>query len=118
MSLNKLCINCGHTPCLCRPWCPGKRQCIQPQHIHHHCAGPLIYTNEDNIGDRPCCGGLQKCQDKSGLRQWCSHTGKCPSSFSSIDYPPAPGQFKNYYDFLVKKEKYQSPRSVMGYGVI
>lgn len=98
------CPKCGQSPCMCRPWCPSKWQCLCDQHNQYHCAGPLIYTGEDNIGDRPCCMDLKKCTDPSGLRQWCSHTGKCPGEGVEQGYPPAPPPFQNYSNILVKEK--------------
>ena len=107
------CAKCGSNPCICRPWCPERRQCLCSQHVENQCAGPLAYTGEDDIGDRPCCSNLKKCVDKSGLRQWCSHTGKCPSGhIPAMGYPPMRPPFKKYYDFFVK-EGYSSKEGVL-----
>lgn len=114
MSVRK-CHKCNSAPCICRPWCPSQKQCLCSQHVEKHCAGPLIYTGEDSIGNRPCCQNLKKCSDKSGLRQWCSHTGKCPGE---VDYPPAPQPFTNYSDFLVKKENFTQRVSKSGQGIM
>jgi hypothetical protein len=93
---------------MCRPWCPGSRSCVGPQQLMRNCAGPLELTGEDNIGTRPCCGGMIKCQDQLGLRTWCSSTGKCPGNANqTFDYTTdAPQPFRNYSDKLVFKEKF------------
>lgn len=99
----RTCSKCGGAPCICRPFCPGKRQCCNTQHMQYNCAGPLILTGEDDIGSRPCCNGYKKCSDKHGFKKWCSHTGKCPGEESTWNYPPAPQPFTQYYDFLVQE---------------
>lgn len=114
MSVMK-CPKCGNAPCICRPWCPEQRQCLCSQHVETTCAGPLVATGQDNIGDRPCCGGLKKCSDKDGFRQWCSNTGKCPGDGATMEYPVQP--FKKYYDFFVK-EKFTSGRVKSGQGIL
>ena len=111
------CPKCGNTPCICRPFCPEQKQCLCSQHRESHCAGPLIYTGEDDIGNRSCCQNLKKCSDASGLRQWCSNTGKCPGE-GTLDYPPAPQPFKKYYDFFIKKENFTVGKSKSGQGIM
>jgi hypothetical protein len=93
------CSRCGRETCICRPWCPSSHQCCGPIFNQYHCAGPIKYTAEDNIGDRPCCGGLKKCSRWFGNSQvnYCSHDGKCGSEdMKYFDYPLAPPPFTKY----------------------
>jgi len=104
MSMRK-CPKCGIAPCMCgianSIWCPGKKQCVCTQHLNYNCAGPVIYTGEDNIGNRPCCSGLKKCMDNYG-NQWCSHTGKCGNEM----VPKKPVKIEKYKN--IRKERYTS----------
>lgn len=111
---SKQCPKCQEAPCICRPFCPGRKQCCGPQQLQPNCAGPLQFTGEDDIGDRPCCGGLKKCTDNIGFRSWCSHDGTCPGKGATFDYPPAPAPFTQYYDFLVQKENYSCKTNKAG----
>lgn len=104
------CTNCA-TPC---PWCQTL-QCNGPQSNNKHCAGPYVYTGEDTIGCRECCGGLKKCSDRWGIRQWCSHTGTCPGGFdATASYPPAPIPFRSYSNIIVPKIQENFPTGKRG----
>ena len=101
--------SCGHkNDKFTRSWCPGSRSCLNTQMLQRNCAGPLELTGEDDIGDRPCCGGLKKCKAEYGLRSWCSSTGKCPgNSNQTFDYfTKAPHPFRDYSDVPVYKPEY------------
>lgn len=70
---------------ICKPWCPESTDCGCSQHIAHRCAGPSVFTSEYNIGNRPCCGGLRKCNDTLTGHSWCSATGKCPPGSTIVE---------------------------------